>query len=546
MLLSAEPSQSRAYFQVLRLFFGESWTNFLATQPQHTLDFFPRETSWIIFQVSRDDKIFTVAFFWDKGLHASFIQNPFETTLFLGKTKKPLTPANLFKSLRSKKILHTDPIDTSEAYQKILYGQLKGAAKRKWENFQLTKSIHAQDWLAQFASHQASLTDRVKHVLLRSIADTLTLDPKTLSQQIRDFHRNWQDIQAYQHNLPAFQALLAQFQQYQQIQKESENLHNELASHAQSLAQERTALLTRVKEQKELPQQELALYEKNIQEKQTALYKSIKAWGLAEEKINIAEKKIAQYREVDTPQWKASWQIFLQENLPNLPENQWQESANTLIQATYAQEKKRVAEAYIEKVATHHTAYEQVLTELNSEFYKAKNGEIALLSHTLNNISSILEQEKPVEDQGTALKELELQQQLDTYRAEWDHLESQQEGARTLIILKLEAAQEKYTFQQAPVQARLDQLNTWIDKRGSSFFGWLENRYPGWQKTIGKVIKEDVLFHNYLNPNVVRLNDLLYGIHLDLGEVEKKGPTTEELYEEVEELKFQLEEGKKR
>ncbi|MEL6733800.1 MAG: hypothetical protein AAFP83_21875, partial [Bacteroidota bacterium] len=139
LILSPEPSQSLAYLQVFRLFFGESWNFFLGENDDKAKKLFPEAKSWIIFQAKNQIQTFSAAFYWDKGIKVSFIQNPFEEELFLGRSQKSLSPTELFKSLRSKKIYHSDPIASSQEYRNILYGKLKGAAKKKWASFEFSR-----------------------------------------------------------------------------------------------------------------------------------------------------------------------------------------------------------------------------------------------------------------------------------------------------------------------------------------------------------------------------------------------------------------------
>ncbi|MEL6631325.1 MAG: ATP-binding protein [Bacteroidota bacterium] len=542
LILSPEPSQSLAYLQVFRLFFGESWNFFLGENDDKAKKLFPEAKSWIIFQAKNQIQTFSAAFYWDKGIKVSFIQNPFEEELFLGRSQKSLSPTELFKSLRSKKIYHSDPIASSQEYRNILYGKLKGAAKKKWASFEFSRSSHPQDWLDQLQhAEQSSQPIRLKRTLLRSVADTLILDPKVLSQQVKDFHKNWTDVQIFERNESRFQALNKHYQQFQDTRKYIAHLQPQLQAAAREAESAKARVLTELTSIGEQSSQELHLYVENIQEKRDALYQTIKSLGLAEERVSRAAKKIAQYRGIEVPTWKANWEEFLKTHLPEMKPAARKASTQSMIEAAYEPAKTKAVQQYVEEIQQHHQAYEQTLTETQSAFYHHLQAANARISQGYQFLSSQPSQVQAKEEHSAPIQEAQFQHQLEIYRSELEHLESSRKGEQALIEWKLQAAQEKNSLKQAPIQQRLDQLHHWIDKRNQSFFGWLENRYPGWQKTIGKVIKEEVLFHSYLNPSVVRLNDLLYGIHLDLGEVEKKGPTTEELYQEVDELKFQLE-----
>ena len=55
---------------------------------------------------------------------------------------------------------------------------------------------------------------------------------------------------------------------------------------------------------------------------------------------------------------------------------------------------------------------------------------------------------------------------------------------------------------------------------GGSLAEWLSKNYKGWNKTLGKVLSEDVLFHQHLSPEKDPTGaDSVYGIKLDLSQL---------------------------
>ena len=49
---------------------------------------------------------------------------------------------------------------------------------------------------------------------------------------------------------------------------------------------------------------------------------------------------------------------------------------------------------------------------------------------------------------------------------------------------------------------------------------WLENNYPEWEQRFGKVIREEVLRQAYLGPSIERINEQIFGVNLDLDEID--------------------------
>ncbi|MEO1383403.1 MAG: hypothetical protein AAFV78_09245, partial [Bacteroidota bacterium] len=457
LILSPEPSQSLAYLQVFRLFFGESWNFFLGENDDKAKKLFPEAKSWIIFQAKNQIQTFSAAFYWDKGIKVSFIQNPFEEELFLGRSQKPLSPTELFKSLRSKKIYHSDPIASSQEYRNILYGKLKGAAKKKWASFEFSKCSHPQDWLDQFKpTDRSSQNVRLKRALLRSIADTLTLDPKVLSQQVKDFHKSWADIQVFERNESRFQTLGKRYQQFQDVRSYIAHLQPQIQAAAREAERTKARVLTDIANIGEQSSKELHLYAKNIQQKKDDLYETIKALGLAEERVWLAEEKIAQYQGIEVPTWKANWEEFLKTHLPEMKPAARKASAQAMIEAAYEPAKAKAAQQYVAEIQQLHQSYEETFTETQRAFYHDLQRANAYIAQGYHFLSSQQSQEQTEEEQSGPIQETQLQQQLEIYRSELDHLEASRKGEQALIGWKLQAAQEKNTLKQAPIQQRLD------------------------------------------------------------------------------------------
>lgn len=101
------------------------------------------------------------------------------------------------------------------------------------------------------------------------------------------------------------------------------------------------------------------------------------------------------------------------------------------------------------------------------------------------------------------------------------------------------AARDSFEAESAATAQTIEALQERIKGAGQTFLGWLQDRYPDWEENIGKVVREEVLFHPYLSPSVERLNDLLFGVSLDLSELEAPITGTRHLQEQLEEKQGQ-------
>ena len=81
---------------------------------------------------------------------------------------------------------------------------------------------------------------------------------------------------------------------------------------------------------------------------------------------------------------------------------------------------------------------------------------------------------------------------------------------------------DKIEIQITEINNKITNIESYINNSKDSFYGWLNENYPDWDKTIGKVIDEkDVLFSTSLNPRLTEKSENFYGIEIDLSEANK-------------------------
>ena len=123
---------------------------------------------------------------------------------------------------------------------------------------------------------------------------------------------------------------------------------------------------------------------------------------------------------------------------------------------------------------------------------------------------------------------------------EWELEETRiKEGSQRKIDKQLEE-QQKHS-------GSIKKIDEKIESRKDSFYAWLNEQVPNWEKTIGKVIDEDnVLFKAGLNPQKVSKSDsTFFGVSIDLNEVNKTVKTVVDYEKEKTELKENIQEIQK-
>jgi hypothetical protein len=128
-----------------------------------------------------------------------------------------------------------------------------------------------------------------------------------------------------------------------------------------------------------------------------------------------------------------------------------------------------------------------------------------------------------------------LKREIETIQKNWEL--DEKEFQKTF-----EREKEKLDEQISEASNKSTQIETYIENSKSSLYGWLTEYYPGWENTIGKVIKEDtsVLFNTSLAPKLTGKTNSFYGVEIDLNEISKTVKTVEEYEREKEELKTKI------
>ncbi len=111
---------------------------------------------------------------------------------------------------------------------------------------------------------------------------------------------------------------------------------------------------------------------------------------------------------------------------------------------------------------------------------------------------------------------------LDALKKESDH-----------ITERNKISSDQYAKKNQEDIAALEEKIKLIDAKLSvyqdAFVGFLQENYPDWYETIGKVCNEEILFNKELNPQRLKKSvEALYGIQLDLTNVKVYSKTFEQ------------------
>ena len=127
------------------------------------------------------------------------------------------------------------------------------------------------------------------------------------------------------------------------------------------------------------------------------------------------------------------------------------------------------------------------------------------------------------------------QNEITTTRATWELKQNEVENASAKLL-------EKEKLKSHNLTVEIEKIERKIAQSKSSFYGWLNDKLPNWQDTIGKVIDEDsVLFNTDLDPKLTgKFVTTFYGIDINLNALEKRVKTVKEYREEIKDIKDEI------
>ena len=97
------------------------------------------------------------------------------------------------------------------------------------------------------------------------------------------------------------------------------------------------------------------------------------------------------------------------------------------------------------------------------------------------------------------------------------------------------------------ISADIARFDNMLSRQKGSLIEWLTLNKPGWESNVGKVLDEDaVLYNTALNPQMSTPSDSIYGIKIDVNNIEKTVKTPDELKAQKTLLEQKAEEQNKR
>ena len=211
----------------------------------------------------------------------------------------------------------------------------------------------------------------------------------------------------------------------------------------------------------------------------------------------------------------------------------------------------RLQTEWNEKADTIRNQYEQKLKECQSLLDEARQtqNELKLQEQRVKQSNPYKEEMdeqkrkfKDLEDKQLALFKDSTEKQKEIDRITHD-VDRQRKDLETACEREVSAIEHNIQLISADI-AKLDDM---LSRQKGSLIEWLTMNKPGWEDNIGKVLDEDaVLYNSSLNPQLKATSDSIYGVKIDVGNIDKTVKTPDKVRAQKEGSEQKVEELKKR
>lgn len=522
---------------------------------QHLLN---TSNSAIAAQWSVHKKIFTTAIYPAPGNSPNilFISGEYEKEIFINQ-QHPRTFEEVIQQVRKRKLsfhkINVQPGDYLREIQAIALKENPDAGI-----FQ-SRTLHRL--IADFQQPGPSALAGLTTMLARESTRKNPVDFAPIHHLLKDFFTDIENVQAWEKQKPRVSEIrqeLDRIAKYELRKKEVSTLIQRSANQALLQQEKLENQITKVLSDSVTCADRLQKLEKqyatSLSETETEI-SSIK--GL----IRLAEEKAKYYQQ---PAQQA-----LISNLKKIPLSKSKlktkklelevlagsspEKNELFLQQIENEQQQNRLELEAQKLQLEKEAFENIrLLRLQHESKQAADLEKwqKRIAHHMNNLSALRLKfrqlsetlinpgEKPISHlQSGSLKRMaeleesqfQLAEELQKVRHIQASLESRKQAELNQVEQEYQQACQNIEAEINHIHEEIGQVSSQIANRQGSLFQWLQKNYPDWEKSIGKVLKEEVLFHPYLSPEIQRINDLLFGVKIDLDEISFDIPDVRDL-----------------
>lgn len=552
--------------------------------------YFPFQNSYIVYEVQTDNGIFCALAFKSQGRVAfRFFDSAFDKNFFIDNEGRAFESWDKTREVFGKDTSYTRIIHSYEEYRNILYGNNKGLSS-EFRKYALLESKQFQNIPRTITNVflNANLSaEFVKETIIKSLnEEEIKIDLTTYSQtHLKDFETNLNDIKKWTDRNRNGE---------NQVEKQADNVSTAYSSlkylenKKRELASQLGWALENVKVQQPKVQDQLAAEELKRTKVKNKLSELDNAFDKKKEEIQgqigevngkLNDLKIARNKYtsigIETILERVSKKSSLEFEKKNLLADKEILTSKFLeIQQRYEAQLRQL-ENQLKEFENGKQNEKNIAKEILLHFKDEINKQYDLLYEEIRKqhkeeleVANALVKEKDKSITANRIKRSEIKNKR-FYEKEIDGCNSEVSNLNAAILKADNAIQQatekgkniqkewlleetgikedlkRKVERQTELQTKLNQdisgIDAKIDNHKNSLYGWLNEKVPGWEKTIGKVIdEENVLYKLGLNPTLNSDGGFsFYGIQIDTNEIGKTVKTVADLKQDKEDLKSQ-------
>jgi hypothetical protein len=544
--------------------------------------YFQYPNSYIIYEMATEEGFFHVMVYRNAKLFYRFVDGAFDQAYYISD-KEALQPKAVLAKLNERKLDYSDQIETFERYRNIIYGADPDKRYKKYALMKGNANYHNIPLAITsifLSSESVIRAEFVKECIANAIGSKhTTIELKTIERQLRQFAERYQDIETFFRKDSGQRSELIRdnFSTIRQLKVKQKTLATDLGGALKHAAIQKDEISGRVEEKRQV----LAAHETDFRQKEESQREKNKEAnqeiGALRSKLKEADKRLQQYEEQgiadllreadDKPRLLLDVQARENEyatltagfsdieqqfrTLFDALENERREfefvlkSQGLQIDKKLQEEKNLLRDAFLkdrEKLQQNQVSETQQLREqkvkLELSQKDAQHREQQLRQHVYfaTDVKALTENLSAI-----AKRKHELTSSLTVKSASIDSLKKESDH----IIERNKLSMDQYAKrnQEAITQceAEFKKIDEKLSVHQTALFGFLQEHYPDWYETIGKVCNEDILFNKELSPQFLKKGvESLYGIKLDLSNVKVISKSLEQYELERSELREQI------
>ncbi|NDV83649.1 ATP-binding protein [Bacteroides sp. 51] len=553
--------------------------------------YFPYQNSFIIYEVAHENGSFCVLAYKSQGrVVFRFFNSEYRQSYFIHETDGRIAESwdAVRENLSRDRIKYTRLIDRYEEYRNIIYGNNKGlgAEFRKYALLESKRYQNIPRAIQHVFLNYKVESDFIKDTIIKSLnEDEMPIDLSTYTLHLKDFETQLNDIRLWTETVKGGNRI-------RKLAGSIVENHSTIRFIDQDFKRLAVEIMCRLKDNEE-QQVKLDARRTKEMEKEAVIIQSQKSkWeayeksknklsedkGVFVNKLKEARQKSEEYEQSDIQ--NILLRVARKSDL--LGEQQNIKDQKALLETDFNEIKQRY-EIQVEQLNNQFEAYRNIQQEkiqkLDIDYYTYKE----VLAHEyekifstireqseskIQQIAELIEEKKEessrlrnrlFEAKNTVWYAQEINECKEKIRIANEQMQQAQNSIACLGNenstlktqwelkegnVKVEAERLKNDNRELIRQLteKITIIRTRIENSKDSLYGWLNKEYPGWEKNIGKVIdQEQVLFRTGLSPRKTNVApDSLYGLQINLDEIEKEVKTVDDYESEIASLEKEI------